>query len=395
MKLKFENLIEDEVFAKKIRSNTSESKIYLEKLLKDYPEQKDEILFAAHFLKITNSDKKELSRNDASSIWGNIQKKHKNQSSNRFSLNKLGRIAAVVTILIGLGYYTYTQYQSISFRRLAQSTEIAENDAMLILSNGLEYKLENNDSEIRYDSNGENIIIAKADTTEQIANKKKRKEESLNQIIVPYGRRHSITLSDGTTVQLNSGSKLVYPANFNGNTRKVYLKGEGYFEVAKNKEIPFIVTTDYIDIRVTGTVFDVSAYDDEQTASTILVEGSVEVLQKNKLINNSKYQLAPGQGCFYSVKNAESTVSKVDLANYTGWKDGWLQFKDQPLIYITRKLEKYYNKNIVIEGEEFAHTLISGKLVLSDDFEEAMSFLSKTLEGKYEKNNKDIYIIRQ
>ncbi len=393
--MKFEDLVEDESFVESLSGDDSDSKKYIDNLLEKYPEQKEEILLAVRFLKIANADKKKLSRNDASSVWGNIQK-HQKHSSNRSSFTLFWKVAAIAILLIGFSFYTYTQYRSSLYKRVAQNAQIAEKEAKLILSNGSEYKLKNNESTIEYDSNGEKIVISEADTSsEQIVNTKKTQTGGLNQIIVPYGRRHAITLSDGTRVQLNSGSKLIYPANFNGNFRKVYLEGEGYFDVAENKEIPFIVTTDYIDIKVTGTVFNVSAYNDEQTAAAVLVEGSVVVSQKNRLFNNPKYTLTPGQGCFYSVKKSESVVDNVDLMDYTGWKDGWFQFDNKQLIYIVRKMEKYYNKNIVIEGEELAHTIISGKLVLSDQFDEAMSYLSKTLEARYERNDKEIYIIRQ
>ena len=396
MNIKFESLLEDESFVEKVLREDSESEEYIESLLKSYPEKKEEILYAVQFLKFSNVDRKKLSRTDASNIWEDIQNKQKTYSIKNQLFSKAWRVAAVALILVGIGYYTYIQYQTNIYKRVAQNAEVINNEAMLILSNGSEYKLENNGSKIRYDSNGEKIVISETGSqTEQIENTKKTQEEVLNQIIVPFGRRHSITLSDGTVVQLNSGSKLIYPAYFRGKTRKVYLKGEGYFDVAKNKNIPFVVNTDYIDIRVTGTVFNVSAYEDEQTASAVLVEGSVEVSQKNRLFNNQKYTLQPGQGCFYSVKTAQSNVNNVDTINYIGWKDGWLQFKNQPLINIVRKIEKYYNKDILIEGEKLAQTLISGKLVLSDQFEEAMSYLTKTLEGRYERNDKEIYIIKQ
>lgn len=78
-----------------------------------------------------------------------------------------------------------------------------------------------------------------------------------------------------------------------------------------------------------------------------------------------------------------------------GWKDGWLQFKDQPLINIVRRVEKYYNKEILIKGEKLANTLISGKLVLSDEFDDAVTHLAKTVEGHLERNEKQIYIITE
>jgi len=217
----------------------------------------------------------------------------------------------------------------------------------------------------------------------------------INQIVVPFGRRHSITLSDGTQIHLNSGSKLVFPAEFKGNTREVYLKGEGYFEVEKNPAKPFIVKTDHLDIKVLGTVFNISAYGDDQTVSAVLVEGKVNVTQKNKLFRNVEYILQPGQGCFYSLTSDKSEVKKVNLADFILWKDGLYQFHNRPLKQIVEMVKKYYNISITIENEKIANTIISGKLVLSDDSNEVMDYLAKTLEAKYTKTDQSTFRIME
>lgn len=399
--IEFESLLQDESFIIKIVKGGPETDQYIKELIQKYPDKKEEILFAVQFIKTVGADRKRLSGADAAEIWETIRKKHKQQKfslpgTNRHLFSIGWRVAAVAVILLGFGYYFYLQYTMDLYKQMAENTAIAEDEAKIVFSDGSEYRLDNNESSIRYDAEGEKIIVTETgNLSEKIENRKETKEEILNQVIVPYGRRHSVTLSDGTTIQLNSGSKLIFPARFKGGIRKVYLKGEGYFEVAKNKKAPFIVNTDYLDINVTGTIFNVSAYEDEQTVSAVLVEGSVEVSQKNKLFGNPKFTLTPGQGCFYSVKTSQSAVSEVDLMNYIGWKDGWLQFKDQPLVNIVRRVEKYYNKDILIEGEKLANTLISGKLVLSDQLEDAIVYLAKTLEGHYERNDKEIYILKE
>jgi len=202
-------------------------------------------------------------------------------------------------------------------------------------------------------------------------------------------------LSDGTQVHLNAGSKLVFPAEFEGKTREVYLKGEGYFDVAKNPAKPFIVKTDFIDIKVFGTSFNVSVYNDDQTVSAVLVEGNVHVLQKNKTFNNSEYTLQPGQGCFYSIKNQKAEVKEVDTADYILWKEGLYQFHNQPLTDIVERIKRYYNISVQIDNDKLAKTIISGKLVLTDDCEEVIAHLAKTLEARYEIKDKSIYILKE
>jgi ferric-dicitrate binding protein FerR (iron transport regulator) len=187
---------------------------------------------------------------------------------------------------------------------------------------------------------------------------------------------------------------MAFPAVFSGKTREVYLKGEGFFEVHKDSCHPFIVKTDFVDVKVLGTTFNISAYEDESVASTVLVEGSVNVSQKNKILGNQSFVLSPGEGCFYSVNDEKSDIRNIDVNFYTSWKDGIYQFKNMPLLELVRKVKKYYNIPIQIEGQELSATRLSGKLVISDEINEVMQYIAKTLEGRFEKNKDGIYIIK-
>src|SRR5690606_4954570 len=111
-----------------------------------------------------------------------------------------------------------------------------------------------------------------------------------NQIFIPKGHQYKLTLADGTKVWLNSASTLIYPSNFTGNERHVELSGEGYFEVAKNEGMPFIVTANGVKVNVLGTQFNISAYKEEQHIRTTLVEGSVRLFHDDHTVI-----LKPGQ----------------------------------------------------------------------------------------------------
>ena len=97
---------------------------------------------------------------------------------------------------------------------------------------------------------------------------------------MPYGQQSSLQLPDGTHVYVNAGSQLSFPAVFSGEKREVYLTGEAFFDVHKDKEHPFIVNTPDIEIMVTGTEFNVSSYSDDNFTQTVLVEGAVSVRKK-------------------------------------------------------------------------------------------------------------------
>lgn len=394
--IEFDLLLQDKSFINRVIDESEETKKYLDELIREFPDKKETILFAVDFVRSRNKDKRKLSSQDRAQMWANIQKTHNDTSlpfrSSSFAI--IWKIAVSVVIIFTLGFFLYQQYNSNSFNQYAK-TGVLEDHAMIILSDGSEYELENNNSAIEYKSEGKEVLIKESgDATEKIKNSKDVEKVVLNQIIVPYGRRHSITLSDGTKVFLNSGSKLIFPANFTGNKREVFLSGEGFFDVAKDKDRPFVLNTNSIDVKVLGTQFNVAAYEDEELITTVLLEGSVEVARKNKLFNNSKFNLTPGQGCFYHKSSNETSISEVDVTDYVGWKDGWIKFKDQPLINVVKRIEKYYNKTIIIEDPKLVNTIISGKLVLSDQFEVALAYITKTIKAHAEQKDENSYILK-
>jgi ferric-dicitrate binding protein FerR (iron transport regulator) len=292
-------------------------------------------------------------------------------------------MAASVAILVSIGFYFFENSSNNSIREFANKQVGVSNEARIIISDGSEYRLKSNNSHIQYDADGKKIVIEeKIGQAEKLNNQSKDAKDIYNQIVVPYGRRHSVTLSDGTVVKLNSGSKLVFPAKFSDSKREVFLKGEGFFDVAKNAGKPFIVKTDYINVKVLGTHFNISAYENEKAATAVLVEGSVEVYNNN-FFNNNRCKIKPGQGCFFTENAAGFKIQNVDVNEYVSWKDGYFQFKDQQLGTIAKKVEKYYNKKISFDDNELALRIISGKLVLAERFEVTMDFLARATKSRY------------
>ncbi|WP_372933016.1 FecR family protein, partial [Mariniphaga sediminis] len=292
--------------------------------------------------------------------------------------------AAVIFIILSCSsFFIYQQFVKDPLKQFAQSKVSDSGQAVIVLSDGTERLINSSDSYIEYDPSGGEVIIKNENEEEKrIENRSNLKRAVLNQMVVPYGQRQSVYLSDGTFVQLNAGSKLVYPATFTGSTREVYLQGEGFFEVKRNEKAPFIVKTDYVDVNVLGTTFNISSYSDEDFATAVLVEGKVKVSQKNKLFSNEEFELLPGQGCFYSIGRQNSVVKDVDVNQYIAWKDGLFYFKDMRLVDLVRQVRKFYNVSVQIKGEELANTLVSGKLVLSNNFIDVAEYLARTIEGR-------------
>ncbi|MBD1362677.1 FecR family protein [Mucilaginibacter sp. ZT4R22] len=157
----------------------------------------------------------------------------------------------------------------------------------------------------------------------------------------PNGGTYKLVLPDGSIAWLNAASRLVFPSTFRGQKqREVELTGEAYFEVAKNKAVPFIVKSRGQQVQVLGTHFNIKSYEDEPVTRTTLLEGSVRV--------NSTL-LEPGQ-------QAEKTAAGVyvvtaDIDEVMGWKNNYIVFQDEKIENIMRKISRWYDVEVVYEGE--------------------------------------------
>jgi len=394
---KFIDLIKDDKFIQLVKGSKNPDHL-LENLIFQNPENSSDIKYAFEFIMVAKNDQKTLNSNDSNIILKNIEKRLQINKQKGKTVHYLLwlKIASVIFMIIALGSLLfYYQISKDPLKQFAEEDQGKGDQGLIILSDGSEHILSNNDSKIDYNvSHGEVIIKKRENEEEKFPNSATSNHAVLNQVVVPYGQRQRVVLSDGTTVKLNAGSKMAFPSVFSGKNREVYLKGEGFFEVYKDASHPFIVKTDFVDVKVLGTTFNISAYEDESIASAVLVEGSVNVSQKNKIIGSQSFVLSPGQGCFYSVNDKKSDIRNVDIDFYTSWKDGIYQFKDMPLPELVRKVKKYYNVPVQIEGEELSDTKISGKLVISGNIDEVMQYIAKTVEGNFEQNKNGIYIIK-
>ncbi|MES2276121.1 MAG: FecR family protein [Bacteroidota bacterium] len=168
---------------------------------------------------------------------------------------------------------------------------------------------------------------------------------ALNTITTPRGGQYNITLADGTRVWLNAASSLTFPASFTGKERAVTLTGEAYFEVAKNKEMPFKVQVNKMVVQVLGTHFNVMAYTDERKMVTTLLEGSVK-------INNGAREavLKPGQQAIAAENDNYLKVQQANLEEAIAWKNGYFLFDNENIQSIMRKVSRWYNVDITYTG---------------------------------------------
>ncbi len=168
----------------------------------------------------------------------------------------------------------------------------------------------------------------------------------MNTLATPSGGQFRVVLADGTKVWLNAMSSLTYPSRFSGDKRPVALTGEAYFEVAKNKEKPFDVSTADERVEVLGTHFNINAYKDEHLQRTTLLEGSVRVTSKQQ---NAQATIKPGQQA--EGASGRLKITNVDADAAAGWKDGLFVFNHTDIRPLMRQLSRWYNIDVIYQGD--------------------------------------------
>ena len=168
------------------------------------------------------------------------------------------------------------------------------------------------------------------------------KEISYNTITTPVGGQYMIQLADGTEVWLNAASSLRFPTGFLGTERRVEVTGEAYFEVAKNKTMPFVVMVNGAEVKVLGTHFNIMAYKDEPVFKTTLLEGAVQLR-----LGNTVKILQPGQQALRNAAGEVKVIDGVNVENVVAWKNGLFHFEGEGIESVTRHLARWYDVEVV------------------------------------------------
>lgn len=374
-----EDFVLDEDFKAIVKSPDWKSKI--NDLKSIVPNQAKDIDWAVIIIQNLQSDKIKQSDTRKQELWQQI-----NHSERRRIQMTYFRYAASVLLIIGVAFSFFYAMNEKPVVEPVVSVNLPSDNALLILSDGKTVPISTKKSTIQYTPDGSGITVNdSSDIAQQIVNK------GLNQLIVPYGKRSYITLSDGTKVWLNSGSKLIFPPVFAGDKREVRLEGEGFFEVTPDKEKPFFVKTEAFSMKVYGTKFNVQAYDQDKSYSIVLVEGKVG-MNANESSASQETFLAPNQKASISKGDKSFDVSEVEnMEVYTAWVDGYLTFTNENISVLLKKVSRYYNVEIETDLPDDWEK-IYGKLDLKEDLErvlDGLAFISKT---RYEKrDNKYIF----
>ncbi|MCL3779180.1 DUF4974 domain-containing protein [Prolixibacteraceae bacterium JC049] len=258
--------------------------------------------------------------------------------------------------------------------------------AVLELENGRRYRL-NESKPLTIRKTGIKIQNNKAElsySAQAIPKKKKRVNTQYNTLFVPRGGEYFLTLVDGTKVWLNSESKLKYPLQFTGKEREVYLEGEACFEVAHNKQQPFVVNSGEQKVVVLGTTFNVKNYSEENKFTATLLEGAVQLQLNDKTGDEQLFFLKPNDQLVLNKISSNVTQQKVIASDVLMWREGQLVFSGKTLKEITQTLERWYNVEFEFAAPKKAGYKFTGTLFRYKDIEEILSKLTKTNELKFE-----------
>lgn len=202
-------------------------------------------------------------------------------------------------------------------------------------------------------------------------------------VAVPAGQRAQITLADGTRVWLNAKSTLTYASNFGRTDRNINLEGEAYFEVAKNKDIPFYVNTEKNKVRVVGTSFNVCAYKGSNEFETTLVEGIVDIYAAT---DADKPIVRLEKNEFFGEYNGVRKKTVLPSYEYLRWKEGLYCFDDSELSHILNRLELYYNVKITVKNKKLLSHRYTAKFKEQDGIEHILKVIQKDQKFTYRIN---------
>ena len=316
-----------------------------------------------------------------------LQKKYQQRRKRRFLIN-MARVAAVaLPFVIALVLYVGLNREEEQMVRPSLASNIlpGTSKAVLTLANGQMIPLgkEATDSTIITDgtqisASGSGVTYASGVESESVV---------YNKLEIPRGGEFCLTLSDGTRVWLNSETSIQYPVAFGAMERRVFVQGEAYFEVAKDANKPFTVQFMSSSVTVLGTSFNIRAYPEEKRSQTTLAEGSVRIYSPG-----SSMLLKPGEQAEVSALSGEMVKQEVEVKNFTSWKDGRFVFEQQPLEYIMRTLERWYDIRVIFKDEGAKRISLSGNMKRYGDFSQVMKMLQMTGDVRFELHGNDVYI---
>ena len=389
------DFLEDSNFLRWLNEPTQEDHDFWNEYLKKHPSQRAKIKEATLLFNLFHSRENKLALPEQYELWKAIQAGSQTSGKEVF-LRILKYVAILVLVFFSgaVSYYIYQNSVGQNQYQLAEINPAVNGEAMVILADGSKVSLDKQMSEISYSTNGRQLIV----NNDTITQKAETMKESMNKVIVSYGKKSMVLLSDGTKVWLNAGSQLVYPAVFLKDTREVALVGEAFFDVVKNPQKPFVVKAADVSVQVLGTRFDISAYPEDKVIQTVLEEGKINLKYSGDGIFKRDYvvEMVPNQMVEFDKVSREANSSTVIVSKFVSWKDGMLEFEKVNLYKALKQVERFYNIKILLEDQSIGSYKLSGKLDLKDEPEEVLNVIKLTVPIDWQrKSNGDFIVIKK
>lgn len=351
------------------------------KLTEDFPEVDDVINYLGQT--------KQIDDLSAQRIILTIMSKDceiKEKQNRRRNVLKFTSIAASIVILISAGWIFQNNFFKPELKPF-----IDPNAITLELSNGEIQVVASNKKSLVIDSDGN--VIGNQYGNKIVYNKTNIDKLIYNTIKIPYGKRFELQLSDGTIVNLNSGTTFKYPIKFiDSQKRTVFLDGEAFFKVAKDKKHPFIVNADNLNVRVLGTHFNVSNYAEEKLTDVVLLEGSVGLYSANEKFDQKKNTiLKPGFKASFSKSDKQIKTKSVDPNIYISWINGGLTFREMTFKDISKQLERHYNITIINQNTKLSEEKFNASFS-NEPIEKVLSYFNEIHGIHYKIKNNHVLI---
>ena len=386
-KYTLEDFLMDDFFIQSIKNPSEESENFWSEFILNNPQNIEEFVQAKEILlSIKDDGDLMLSDSEINEMWDNIMEINhtipkKKNSTFKYWIGAAASIAACIIAAVLLfdnsGRLEVKPEGILTHVEQNKTVNLNDTTVRLIISDQKILTTKEAEPMIAYDS--EEIVLS----THEIS---KTESAEYNQLIVPYGKRSRLTLSDGTKIWVNAGTTLTYPVEFSKNRREIYVNGEVFLDVTPDTDRPFIVKTNNFDIRVLGTKFNVSTYENEVN-NVVLASGSVKITESH---NKQDIILKPSE--MFELSNGQFLKKRVNIEYYISWKDGLYLFENERLDVIMKRLSKYYGKSIDC-NPNIGSLRCSGKLDLKDNLKDILDNLSTISSMKYtiDGNNYHVY----
>jgi len=321
-----------------------------------------------------------LRRSEIDEMWRNIKRGTANVGviQMRRYLRVIS-VAASLVLVLGLSlFFVLRNYADINLQKIAEASSVNNVSGITLKIKGRPDMVLSDKTEIIMRKG--HLIIRTFSRDEIALNDEDFSPKDAATLLVPKGKKATVVFEDGSKAVVRPGSKVSFPTEFEAKKRQIYVDGEVFLQVSKNKTRPFYVKTSQMNVEVLGTSFDVQAYANERVNSVVLVTGHVRVDTKD----GHGVDITPNQMFSYDKAKGSAGVSEVDVNHYIGWKDGILQFDSESLPAVLRQLSNYYGTDFDCESNQKLQNIkITGKLDMNKDLKSVLDVLSEISNTRY------------